>query len=575
MTEEERWSITVVRAQGLRLMLPDKSWRPVVTLEVDNRATHETILGVDGQNPNLKQGLTLYDLRLSSVLEMKVWHILQGKKNGKNRRLVASSRQTLNELMQSMRIHKAVRSISQYTDVKLTCQSCKTRSTTLPSSKGRPQNGALLTLRVVTPTSPASPVDSQDTQRTLFEDQESSGSCSSSEPTAPPTPPESISDIIEVEPASPVAQSSPVAPNVFRRRRKKHKKHSKGYLMLSDHEHTYDSANYSGDESEGSSAASPSFLRSSQSELESQDPPDNSLFDTPLGSLFDLSSEQCLDTPPEHIPSHTVISTSTTQWFTASLLPQHTLDHSKPPVPPYTETIEVYEPVDLRMSWWERFIATFTMYAEIRDARMDSEFEAIFQRMRMEWTFIGTLLAGLAAVNTTVMSISPDSTIPLSPTALRATASSSIFTGLGIAATAYFILRYSFSPVDVFRSRALDVYSSYFFFAISSRVPTLCMVASAVCLMAFLGLVAFDVWPRGVVAVCFLVGIVMSLQFLVFGFHQLGKGIVGGGKRVVRVSRGVVRKMTGAGNIAPDQGTPASLPQKRDSKAVGTSSFVQ
>ena len=69
------------------------------------------------------------------------------------------------------------------------------------------------------------------------------------------------------------------------------------------------------------------------------------------------------------------------------------------------------------------------------------------------------------------------------------------------------------------------------------------MFISASCLMAFLGLVAFDAWPYGVMAVSFLVGVVMSLQFLVFGAHWCATRVVEGsmasGRGVVRVMRRV------------------------------------
>lgn len=50
----------VIRTQGLRLMRPEKSWRPIVTVEVDKHDCHETVLGVDGQNPNLKETFRLW-----------------------------------------------------------------------------------------------------------------------------------------------------------------------------------------------------------------------------------------------------------------------------------------------------------------------------------------------------------------------------------------------------------------------------------------------------------------------------------------------------------------------------------
>ena len=46
----------------MRLMRPEKSWRPIVTVEVDKHQAYETVLGSDGQNPNLKETFHLYAL---------------------------------------------------------------------------------------------------------------------------------------------------------------------------------------------------------------------------------------------------------------------------------------------------------------------------------------------------------------------------------------------------------------------------------------------------------------------------------------------------------------------------------
>ena len=63
--------------------------------------------------------------------------------------------------------------------------------------------------------------------------------------------------------------------------------------------------------------------------------------------------------------------------------------------------------------------------------------------------------------------------------------------------------------------------------------------------MGFLGLVAFDAWPQGVIAVSFLVGVVMSLQFLVFGAHWCATRVVEGGMASSRGVVRVVRSVTG------------------------------
>lgn len=61
----------VVRTQGVLFLRPEKSWRPIVTVTiVETGQTLETILGCDGQNPNLKVPHTLY---ASASPELQPW----------------------------------------------------------------------------------------------------------------------------------------------------------------------------------------------------------------------------------------------------------------------------------------------------------------------------------------------------------------------------------------------------------------------------------------------------------------------------------------------------------------------
>jgi len=57
-------------------------------------------------------------------------------------------------------------------------------------------------------------------------------------------------------------------------------------------------------------------------------------------------------------------------------------------LPQYTEKIEV--PSD--MTLLERVLSTFTMYGELKNATLDSQYERVFGRLQMEWTYIGGLV---------------------------------------------------------------------------------------------------------------------------------------------------------------------------------------
>ena len=131
----------------------------------------------------------------------------------------------------------------------------------------------------------------------------------------------------------------------------------------------------------------------------------------------------------------------------------------------------------------------------------------------------------------------------------------SIAAGLGIVIDAWLLFRYSGSSVQKFQvcllrvipvalvpqykllltafslylnaqRCALDVYGTYFFFCLTCRLPTLCLFLSASSLMVFLLTVAYDAWPTAVLVMSFIAGIMMSLQYLIFGFHRLINAIV-------------------------------------------------
>lgn len=63
--------------------------------------------------------------------------------------------------------------------------------------------------------------------------------------------------------------------------------------------------------------------------------------------------------------------------------------------------------------------------------------------------------------------------------------------------------------------------------------------------MSFLGLVAFEAWPSGVLVVSFFIGVIMSMQFLVFGAHWCATKVAEGGRAGRKGVVSVVRKVRG------------------------------
>ncbi|KAF8803090.1 hypothetical protein BYT27DRAFT_7195962 [Phlegmacium glaucopus] len=478
MDQQQRlWHLTVIRLEGMRLMRPEKSWRPIVTVEIDKHNVHETILGVDGQNINQRERFSFDQATLSSVLQVNVWQRSQSKKKSKKRNLVASGCHHLGELL---RKREHLQNLEF--EIRLQCRS----DNKSVCSRGRPQNGAILRVRLRPPShiqndtqyKPES--DCQDVSGQSV-DLDSTSVCSSD---PPPTP----------EPGQ-----LPSTDQTIRRRP------IRGYIIDSDDDC------YREEEDQHLTDSKPIF-------------DDNDSFTC-------IDDDTFID--PNHNETRTVTvshqQSSIKRWIAFSLLPR------------YTEKVEVPPP----LGPLERILASFTMYSELKEANMDSHFERVFVRLQMEWTYTGGLLVALAAVDTAVFSISPGSLFTVDTYAKGAIAASSIASGLGIACDAWFLLRYNWADLHTFIVRARDVYGSYFFFSLSARVPALCMFISAFCLMGFLGLVAFNAWPQGVIAVCFLVGVVMSLQFLVFGAHWCATRVVEGGRASGRSVVRVVRSMTG------------------------------
>jgi len=51
------------------------------------------------------------------------------------------------------------------------------------------------------------------------------------------------------------------------------------------------------------------------------------------------------------------------------------------------------------------------------------------------------------------------------------------------------------------------------------------MLVSSIALLAFMFFVSFQVWPQAVLVVSFLAGILVTLQYLLFGAHRIVLGI--------------------------------------------------
>ncbi|KAE9389891.1 hypothetical protein BT96DRAFT_889801 [Gymnopus androsaceus JB14] len=188
----------------------------------------------------------------------------------------------------------------------------------------------------------------------------------------------------------------------------------------------------------------------------------------------------------------------------------------------------------IEWEWWERALCLFTVYRELRVAQREEElcerslesglvkegkeefeekYERIYQWLQLEWKSVGGLLIALAGIDAAVFAISPsnsgstvdtDTLFAIDSQALSAISLSTTATGLGLLCDGYFILRYAWGDVGTFVNSACpsstSTYSSsssssWAYFALSSRIPALCMIISIFFLVTFLLLVAWQVAP--------------------------------------------------------------------------------
>jgi len=427
-----------------------------VTVELDQTPQHETVLGSDGQNINLKASFRLRDATLASKVEVKVFHRSQSKKKGKKRNLVGSASCSLGDMWKKY---------GKDSKLRLQCQNPTDRSV---GSRGRPQNGAIIHLRLCPPasfTSRLTPTPSE------------GGYCSSSRSSSPSDDSETLN--------GPPSVIDPGPPQRLRKRRR-----VRGYCINSDDEPESYSEEYDSDEDTKALLGGPLFYDEDE---------------------------------PEGPASPVKISFSPVGWLAASLLPR------------YTERNEV-EP---ELNFFERAISSFTVYREMKRACGEDDFESIFKRLQYEWTYNAQILVALCGVDLTVLGISPDSLFSVNPLARGTVAVSSIASGLGVVCSSWFLVRYGWVDLHTFVTRAEDILStdtpSFFFFALSARLPSLLTLTSTMSLMLFLALIAFSAWPMAVIIGCFLVGLLMGLQFLVFAVMWVAKSVRKGFRFLVRL----------------------------------------
>ncbi|EIW63722.1 uncharacterized protein TRAVEDRAFT_41151 [Trametes versicolor FP-101664 SS1] len=521
MHSAEPWQLTVIRTRGLLFVRPEKSWRPIVTISVqddghDHGLPHEIVLGSDGQNPNLKSVIQIRDVKPSTRLVFQVYHKSQTKKKHRKRTLVGSANLSLNEFLNRHPLphHRPV----EY-DVRLSCPPPQRKS---PTIGGKQQHSAALTLKFAVPlpahvghpSRPGSPLsDGHLDTDGMFSD----GASSSRGP---------ISAVTE-DPASERPWERPPTPETLggstglRRRRRR----TRGFHV--------DSASEDG------------IYESSEDEPWMPPTPPDDYFD----GAFDGGSEDACGS--------TLLGTGEEAVCSPCILPMHANSDQE----------SVYS-MERSVSFAGSVVDSFGPYHELCEADREDDVEKVEKvlgRLLTEWYVVGASLLALAGIDAAVFGFESDATFIVDGFARSVVAIGAIAAGIGLVSDAWFLVLYSGANAVKFQRLAKDVYGSYFFFCLTCRLPTMCMFVSTLALMLFLLGVAWTAWPTAVLVMSFVAGVLLSSQFLVFGIHRAVNFVVW----AVRVTW---RKVAGARQSAKGQpGAPLSQSQPHASQPQPTS----
>ncbi|KAH9009384.1 hypothetical protein EDB85DRAFT_2162814 [Lactarius pseudohatsudake] len=408
------------------MLRPEKSWRPIITLEVDGQHKHEVMLGVDGQNPNQRDIVLLHHAHHQTQLKLDVWHKSQSKaKRRKRRRLVASASLTLGDAIKKQGVEPYASSLTLLHVRRLSY--LQTWSFAYPASPLQDEN-----LRHNRASS--APLSSF-----AYNRHTSSGDKDPSNTLV-------TSGTDKYEDTPPWSSSISEEPPTGLRRRKKVKVAVRQKIKACD----------------------------------TWEPP------TP--------SDESSDAYPDSFEIRT--NTNSPSTISLSLIPTS-----------YVDNISVTSGTG--MSCASSTFDTLTYHRELREAQvtqLDSDFDRILGKLVQEWYYIGASRRLVAK---------------------RALIISSVASALALFVDVWFILAYSSADVHNFQTLAVDLYSSYFFFALSSRLPlvALSVAVAVLALVFFFGAIAWTAWPAAVLVMCVLAGVLISLQFIVYGSHRLALGL--------------------------------------------------
>ncbi|PSR72064.1 hypothetical protein PHLCEN_2v12045 [Hermanssonia centrifuga] len=498
---EEPWYLTIVRMQGIQFIRPAKSWRPIVSVTmVDREQTlPETVLGCDGQNPNLKIPISLHDVDETTRLDIKVWHKPHSKKKSRKRHLIGSAFLSLGGALEGQG------HIGSDLSLQLKLPQAKMRTFTIRGT--RQSNCTALILRLRSPQDHSkleSPSSSTLISPSSRCDEEFSDDGTDLTGLQTPTEPEEPWECPEN-----ILPDSSISGLKKRRRRPK----IRGYCV-------------------GSSDEDPDVSDVSETDYSLSRPPSPPHMNFPY--IQDIEEDQPWD-PTTVDPMHH-------QWDTGSAC-EDSSPQIMPILPQHTGQVGENEE---SLSLMEVILDKFSPYREMSDPLCDSG--VVLRRLLTEWYAVGASLLALATLNAAVFGYSAGTLYEIDGFALRSVTFGSITAAIGLVADVWFLFLYSSVDVAKFENRARDVYNGYLFFCLTCRFPTLCLLVSTCSLTSFLLVVAWDAWPTAVLIMCCAAGTFLTLQYLIFGCHRAVNFIIWGLQGLCRWGWSLGSGGTGAQN---------------------------
>ncbi|KAF5386542.1 hypothetical protein D9757_005884 [Collybiopsis confluens] len=626
--ESPSWRVYILRSSNLHILhrKGTNGWKPLVSVSVNHHLGHnhcpiyEISLGKDGQNPQSKlDWVEIEKPHAKTKLLFEIIHSpLASKKKARrmNRTVLASCEYEMYELV------KLARERGSGHDSKKWITLCLTPSGSTPRTKRTTRTGPTapsLHVRLCPPTgvplelaSDGSVVGLPDCEE---EEDHYDGETDMDESSSVSSRTLKDESII-ISPAEPLPPH-PTESTLRKRRRRVRRRVLSGYALNSD------------EEEEGEQWVSES---ETDTDTESTRGRDSTLLDGDGDSSYVLKDHEEEQQQEEDNSSwspwswvdHVVPILGILGMSQPSILPSHLNDKTRAAEQEFQEEGSDWE---WEWEWWERTLSFFTVYKELRIAEFEehqlasssspgtdsalamqyvrARYDRIYQRLQAEWSYVGGLLIGLAAIDAAIFAISPSpdnnvdvvasdamsgamlssSLFPVDAYARSAVSMSTISTALGLVSVTWFLLYYGWGDVEAFLNRArpyslnisgtpspsrsssqsntvpsslsrpsspglppLQFQSvsavsqppqssaaataaaanaqSWGYFALSSRIPALCMLLSILFLVTFLLIVACAAAPpSGLLFLGVFFGMGMGMRYVVKLIRAIARAV--------------------------------------------------